>query len=71
LAINGLDWEWKTHPVIRLDLSAGNYNNGVKTLHSVLYAEMRGEAEKYGVALDYPNLEVRNAFAKIIEAVKR
>jgi len=52
LAIDGLDWEWKKYPVIRLDLSAGNYGNGVETLRSVLYAEMRGEAEKYGVTLD-------------------
>jgi len=53
LAIDGLDWEWKKHPVIRLDLSAGNYGNGgVGTLRPVLYAEMRSEAEKYGVTLD-------------------
>jgi len=52
LAIDGLDWEWKKHPVIRIDLNAGNYNNGVKTLHSTLYAEMRGIAEKYGVRLN-------------------
>jgi hypothetical protein len=32
-------------------LNAGNYSKGVKTLHSSLYAEMRGIAEKYGVRL--------------------
>jgi len=52
LAIDGLDWEWKKHPVIRLDLSPGNYSNGVETLRSVLYAGMRSEAEKYGITLD-------------------
>jgi hypothetical protein len=36
----------------RIDLCAGNYGNGVETLRSVLYAEMRSEAEKYGVTLD-------------------
>jgi len=52
LAIDGLDWEWKAHPVIRIDLSAGNYGKGVETLHSTINAEMRSEAEKYGVTLD-------------------
>ncbi|MDR2591226.1 MAG: hypothetical protein LBC59_00255 [Chitinispirillales bacterium] len=52
MAIDGLDWEWKKHPVIRLDLCAGNYSNGVETLRSVLYAEMRGTAKIYRVKLD-------------------
>jgi hypothetical protein len=46
LAMDSLDWEWKAHPVIRIDLNAGNYKKGVGTLHSTLYAEMRREAEK-------------------------
>jgi hypothetical protein len=29
LAIDGLDWEWKNHPVIRLDLNPGNYEKGI------------------------------------------
>jgi len=52
LAINDLDWEWKRHPVIRIDLNAGNYSNGTKTLLSTLYAGMRSIAEKYEVTLD-------------------
>jgi hypothetical protein len=50
LAINGLDWDWKAHPVIRIDLNAGDYPNyGIKAFHSVIYDEMRREAEKYGI----------------------
>jgi hypothetical protein len=32
LAIDSLEWEWKKHPVIRLDLNAGVYQNGVEAL---------------------------------------
>ncbi|MDR2694482.1 MAG: AAA family ATPase [Chitinispirillales bacterium] len=52
LAMDSLDWEWKAHPVIHLDLNAGNYKKGGGTLNSVLYAEMRREAKKYGIAID-------------------
>ncbi|WP_461248976.1 AAA family ATPase, partial [Treponema sp. R6D11] len=51
LAINSLEWEWNKHPVIRLDLNAGVYSNGVEALHSVLYSELQKEAEKQGLAL--------------------
>jgi len=67
LAIDGLDWEWKRHPVIRIDLNAGNYSNGVKTLHSTLYAEMRREAEKYGIRLsraDSPSAQFKYLIEK-------
>jgi len=52
LAIDGLDWEWKAYPVIRIDLNAEDYiDYGVKALRSILCDEMRREAEKYGVKL--------------------
>ena len=37
LAINSLEWEWKKHPVIKLDLNAGNYTLGTNVLTSALY----------------------------------
>jgi hypothetical protein len=52
LAIDALDWEWKKHPVIRLDLNAGAYSNGLEALHSVLYSELQKEAERHGLALE-------------------
>jgi len=53
LAIDGLDWEWKKHPVIRIDLNAEDYADyGVKALHSIIYDEMRREAKKYGVKIE-------------------
>jgi hypothetical protein len=66
LPIDDLDWELKKHPVIRLDLSAGNYGNGVETLRSVLYAEMRGAAKIYGVKLDRTDIPA-SQFKNLIE----
>jgi len=71
LAIDGLDWEWKKHPVIRLDLNAGNYKNGIKTLHSTLYAEMREVAKIYGVKLDQPDSPASQFKNLIAEACEK
>jgi hypothetical protein len=51
LAIDSFEWEWKKHPVIRIDLNAEVYSNGVEALHSVLYDELKKESEKYSVTL--------------------
>jgi hypothetical protein len=67
LAINGLDWEWKTHPVIRIDLSAGNYSKyGVEAYHDTLHGEMRREADKYAVELNSADSPA-NQFKCVIE----
>ena len=65
LAIDSLDWEWKKHPVIKLDLNAGNYSNGVEELHSVLYSELRREADKNGVTLERE--DVKSQFKYLLE----
>jgi hypothetical protein len=36
LAIDALPWEWKKYPVIRIDLNAGRYTEGVKHLDARL-----------------------------------
>jgi hypothetical protein len=36
LAIDGLDWEWKPYPVIRIDLNPANYAAGVNTFKAAL-----------------------------------
>ena len=52
LAINSLNWEWKKHPVIRIDLNAGNYvNDGIEGLYKALGSELQAQAEKHGVEL--------------------
>ena len=64
LAIDSLEWEWKKHPVIRLDLNAGVYSDGVVGLHSALSRELKREADRHGVALD--DTDCINQFAGII-----
>jgi len=51
LAINSLDWEWEKHPVIKLDLNAGVYSNGVEALVGVLSRELEREAENHNIIL--------------------
>jgi hypothetical protein len=51
LAMDTLDWEWKRHPVIRIDLNAGNYGKGTSVLDAVLQNELDNTARRYGVAL--------------------
>jgi vacuolar-type H+-ATPase subunit F/Vma7 len=65
LAIGSLDWEWKKHPVIRLDLNVGVYSKGVKSLYSALSRELKREAKKYGLILD--DEDYANRFANLIE----
>jgi len=65
LAIHSLEWEWAMHPVIRLDLNAGVYSNGVEALHSSLFRELKREAGKQGIILD--DKDCVNQFASLIE----
>ncbi|MDR3013027.1 MAG: ATP-binding protein [Chitinispirillales bacterium] len=66
LAIDSLEWEWKKHPVIRIDLNPGNYmENGLETLNSTLSRQLRVAAEKYGVILE--DNDCANRFASLIQ----
>ena len=52
LAIDSLDWEWKKHPVIRLNLNdAGNYNNGTDVLILTLNNALNNIARYYNMEL--------------------
>ena len=66
LAINSLDWEWKKHPVIRLDLNTGDYSGGgMDALHSTLSRQLKFEAERRGLVLDAH--DDANQFASLIQ----
>jgi hypothetical protein len=75
LAINSLDWEWKKHPVIRLDLNAGVYSNGVEALHKALAAELKVYYEEFGIEREDEDIVsqfkylIRKAHEKIGEKV--
>jgi hypothetical protein len=49
LAVNSLDWPWKKHPVIHIDLNPGDYSSGAKELHTTLNWALEQAAQKYGV----------------------
>jgi hypothetical protein len=67
LAMDSLDWEWKRHPVIRIDLNAGNYSKyGVDALHDTLSSGLRSAADKYGITLN-PAESPASRFRYLIE----
>jgi hypothetical protein len=49
LAIDSVEWDWKKHPVIRLDLNPGNYTLGAPVLSSQLNISMEFVEKKYGI----------------------
>jgi hypothetical protein len=49
LAIDKLEWEWKKHPVIHIDLNPGNYALGVSVLDSQLNITLELHEKKYGL----------------------
>jgi len=54
LAISKNDWEWKPHPVIHLDLGAGNYTkDGVGLLRADLDCQLKNCASSYGINMDF------------------
>jgi hypothetical protein len=56
-----MDWEWKVHPVIHLDLSARNYaGDGVGTLKDKLNSQLKQCAKSYGVNIDFGEYTASN-----------
>jgi hypothetical protein len=51
LAIDSLEWDWKKHPVIKLDLNPGNYNEGVNLINAMLQNNLEIAASKIGLDL--------------------
>ena len=51
LAINSFDWEWKKHPVIKIDLNPGDYSKGTVVLTSWLHNELNNIAKDYNLEL--------------------
>jgi hypothetical protein len=51
LALDGREWEWKKHPVIRIDLNPGNYSEGKELLNAMLRNNLETTASKLGLSL--------------------
>ena len=49
LAIDSLEWPWKKHPVIRIDLNPGDYTDGVATLRETLRNALKNSASDLGL----------------------
>jgi hypothetical protein len=62
--IDKLDWNWKKHPVIHMNLSPANYFNGTAELLSLIRGCLREAAEKAGVQLIDDT--VSSQFARLI-----
>jgi hypothetical protein len=57
LAIDGLGWEWKQHPVIHIDLNPGDYTLGPPILDNQLNVTFELYEKKYGLerGMEYDN----------------
>ncbi|MDR0629744.1 MAG: AAA family ATPase, partial [Treponema sp.] len=51
LAVEGLKWEWKKHPVIHIDLNPGDYTAGIEHLNARLYNCLYDIARNAGLPL--------------------
>jgi hypothetical protein len=68
LAIDSLEWDWKKHPVIRIDLSPGNYERGVNELLATINTALGLCARKYGVALEGDTISAQ--FMRLINTLR-
>jgi hypothetical protein len=57
LAIDGLEWDWKKHPVIHIDLNPGRYEDGLSHLDDRLTTVLSDAAETVHLPLDGGTLE--------------
>jgi hypothetical protein len=69
LAIDGLTWEWKIHPVIRIDLNPGRYEEGVRNLDVQLHTALSDAAETEGLELYGETLEAQ--FGNLIKDMRK
>jgi len=69
LAMDSLDWEWKTHPVIYIDLNARNYRKGPDVLDTLLQNELDATARRYRTVLrgQDVSLQFRNLIVDLHE----
>jgi hypothetical protein len=51
LALDGLPWTWTEYPVIRIDLNAANYMNGIPALAECIHTSLNSVSRKYQVEL--------------------
>ncbi|MCL2832067.1 MAG: ATP-binding protein [Treponema sp.] len=70
LAISNTDWEWKTFPVIYIDLGAGDYtsDDGVTALKARLDFAIKESAKNYSVNIEFNEFPFLN-FEKLMAEI--
>jgi hypothetical protein len=51
LAIGASAWKWEKHPVIRLDMSGGDFGDGAEACRKAICGNLEMEAERLGLTL--------------------
>ncbi|MDR2728239.1 MAG: ATP-binding protein [Chitinispirillales bacterium] len=51
LAISKTDWKWESYPVIHLDMSVGDFNEGVSSVKNAIRALLKESANRLGIDL--------------------
>jgi len=73
LAISRADWEWKSHPIIYIDLGAGDYTKrGVEQLYNDLDSQLRNCAAHYGVEVafgEYSSINFRHLIIELSQKI--
>jgi hypothetical protein len=64
LSVDTLEWGWEKHPVIRLDLNPGRYEEGVERLDALLRNSLSETAQRAGLSLR--GLFVEEQFGNLI-----
>ena len=69
LKIESLEDEWKAYPVIRIDMNAKYYDEGIHKLQSHLYEQLRVNYEKFDLEFDAE--DVSDQFHRLIRHISQ
>ncbi|MDR2578323.1 MAG: AAA family ATPase, partial [Chitinispirillales bacterium] len=66
LAIAGMDWEWKVHPIIHIGFGHGDFtDNGVEALNIIIERELDGVCDAYGISVKKTG-DISDLFVRVI-----
>jgi hypothetical protein len=69
LWIEQSDWKWEKHPVVRIDLNAGNFSTGIDELNTLLRTTIIECAKDTGVVLEESATTISSMFANLLKAI--
>ena len=70
LAIAKTDWKWDNHPIIHLDMSIGNFSEGLSSCKSAIDGMLTQNSETLGVSLRGESISDKFSFL-IYDSVKK